>query len=210
MIKKISVLFIHLLIICSCSNNIELKIDAKELFNKGFKDLKTLDSRTIESIINNFENVTGIDELEKIIRMCPIDSIRNNYDNIKIKHINDFRQKSKFYAIPIVTKSINLDCFLVMTSDTIDYYYKSLKIFYSSNKKGTKLPILILEYSILTDGLSNHQTNSECIIYDNKKIISKFISINEALDLPDFPPDTIIKITELEITKNNFLVLKSN
>ena len=210
MIKKISILLISLIII-SCNNNIELKIEAEAIYKKGFKDLKALDTCTVEYIISNYGNVTGVNNLEKFIRTCPIDSIRNNYNTIKIKHIEDFRKKSKFYTFPIVTKSINLECFIVVTVDTIDYYYTSLKIFNINNKKDTCLPILLLEYSRFGDGLSLHQTNSECIIYNNKKIISKFIKINEALDLPDFPPDTVINIIEMEYKKENQIkVLNSN
>ena len=82
MIKKISILLISLIII-SCNNNIELKIEAEAIYKKGFKDLKALDTCTVEYIISNYGNVTGVNNLEKFIRTCPIDSIRNNYNTIK-------------------------------------------------------------------------------------------------------------------------------
>lgn len=179
----------------------ELKINAKEIYQKGFKDLKPLPTSLVNYLMYNFDNVSHWDSYQYLYFSYPLDTV-NKQSQYQIKrkdHIINRINKYKFYYFPmkIGSRSINCDVVTFTDSNELINSFKTMEVYYFDTIKKDQPPIRLLAYIDYYDGLSTYTENSNCIIGKEDLISSEFVSLRKVLDLPDYDdsipkPDTII------------------
>jgi hypothetical protein len=202
--KRISfwiILISLMILLLSNDDRIEFSLNAKEIYQKGFKDLKPLPKPLINEILNHFDDVSHWNSYQYMCFSYPLDTVNKEtvYQMKRTNFIARQIEKLSFYYFPMNYNGKLLPCFLVTCTDSnaIVRRYKSLEVYFFDATRNHVPPIRLLSYTDFYDGLSTYCEDSHCKFGKENSITSIFISERVALDLTDYSdsipkPDSII------------------
>ncbi|MBI5542009.1 MAG: hypothetical protein HY951_18275 [Bacteroidia bacterium] len=181
-------------------NEIVLELNAKNIYNNGFNNLKPLSHKKIQLLATQFDNVSGWDNDKYMFFSYPLDTVGKDYSLKRKQYIDKFIKRTKFFNFPIKFASQNLNCFLTTITDSSGVFYnRGLKVFFYNCKNPNTSPILILRFADSKDGFTNFEMDSNCEFYSNQEIVSISISTFDILDQiiegeteNSVTPDTVI------------------